>query len=53
MMQRLKYSMIGFALGMVVAILVYFAESTTGQISWPLVVSFPVSWAFGGYVVAK
>jgi hypothetical protein len=47
------YAIRGFLLGLLLAVLVYFAERTTGQISWPLVLGFPVCWTVAGYLFWK
>lgn len=45
--------LIGLLAGLLAAALVWYAERTTGQIAWPLIVSFPVSWGTAGYLLSK
>jgi hypothetical protein len=42
------YAIRGFLLGLVVSILVYLAERTTGHINWFLVAGFPMCWFIAG-----
>jgi hypothetical protein len=46
----MKYAIVGFVLGILVAGLVFLAERTTQQIDWSLIVSFPVCWGIAGYL---
>lgn len=47
------YAFRGLLIGLLFGVLVYFAEQTTGNISWLLVVSFPVCWTIAGYLFWK
>lgn len=51
--RKIKFSFAGILLGLLVSVFVWYAESTTGAISWPLVASFPVCWGIGGYLFAR
>ncbi len=53
MLGKLKFSLIGLLLGLLVSVFVWYAESTTGEIFWPLVASFPIFWGIGGYWLAR
>jgi hypothetical protein len=53
MSRKVKFLLIGMLLGLLVSVFVWEAESTTGEISWPLVASFPISWGIGGYLFAR
>jgi len=53
MSRKLKFSLAGLLLGLLVSVFVWYAENTTGAIFWPLVVSFPVFWGIGGYLFAR
>jgi len=46
----MKYTAIGFCLGLLVAGLVFLAERTTQQIGWLLIASFPLCWGIAGYL---
>jgi hypothetical protein len=46
----MKYTTIGFCLGLLFAVLVFFAERTTQEIDWLLIMSFPLSWGIAGYL---
>lgn len=39
--RKIKFSFAGILLGLLVSVFVWYAESTTGAISWLLVASFP------------
>ncbi|HET8669712.1 MAG TPA: hypothetical protein VFM05_03520, partial [Candidatus Saccharimonadales bacterium] len=42
------YAARGFLLGLLMSVLVFLAERTTGHINWPLVLCFPLCWFIAG-----
>lgn len=49
----MKYTVIGFVIGLAFSVGVYLAESTTSEISWLLVLSFPVFWPLAGWMYGR
>lgn len=49
----MKSVVIGFLIGLAFSVGVYFAERTMDELSWLLVVSFPVFWSLAGYMFER
>ena len=46
----MKYAVIGFCFGLLIAGLVFLAERTTQDIAWLLIASLPMCWGVAGYL---
>lgn len=53
MRRAVRFALIGLLCGLLAAVLVWYAESTSGEIAWPLIASFPVSWGIAGCLLAR
>lgn len=53
MNKRSKFSLICLLAGTLLGLLVFLAERSTGAIAWGLVLSFPVCWGIGGYLLGS